>query len=106
MVTRSNKTPTAKKTRGILDQTRTAYNFKNRDPIFDVIQAAVTESKLSYAELEREGAASRTTVRNYVVGDSKSGVFSKLMATLKATGADVEFTLPSGKKMKLGGSGK
>lgn len=89
------------KGRGVIEETKTAYNFKNRDPIFDVVQAAVSESNMSYREIRNEGGASTTTVRNYMVGATRSGRHDTLMATLKAVGADVEYILPSGKRMKL-----
>lgn len=91
------------KTRGVIEETRTAYNFKNRDWIFDIVHAGVTESGMSYREIREAGGASTTTVRNYMVGATRSGRHDTLMATLKAVGVDVEYVLPSGKRMKLGG---
>lgn len=91
------------KSRGVIEETKTAYNFKNRDPIFDIVHASVTESGLSFREIRDEGGASTTTIRNYMVGATRSGRHDTLMATLKAVGVDVEYILPSGKRMKLGG---
>lgn len=91
------------KGRGVIEETKTAYNFRNRDFIFDVVHAAVAESGMSYSEIRAAGGASTTTVRNYCVGATRSGRHDTLMATLRAVGADVEYTLPSGKKLKLGG---
>lgn len=92
-----------KKGRGIFAETRTAYNFVDRDPIFGIVQSAVAESGMSYAEITEAGGASITTVRNYMKGGTRTGRFDCLMRTIRAAGGDLEAILPSGKKVKLGG---
>lgn len=96
-----SKTPAKKKR--VIRKRRMAYDYAERDPVFEVVQAMVIASEKSFKELDEEGGATAGTIRRYMGGTSKTGRFDCLMATIRSAGGDLVGILPSGKQVKIGG---
>jgi hypothetical protein len=88
-----------KSVRGIT--TYTAYNFIDRDPIFEFLQTAVQQSGKSYKEIHEAGGATVGTIKRYFNGPTRTVKFDSAMATIKASGSDLVGKLPTGKEVKI-----
>lgn len=87
--------------RGIVEGTRTAYNWLDRDPIKDFAATAMMESGMSYKEIYEAGGATPATLRRYR-NEGGTAMFSKVMATIRACGGDLEGVTPKGARVKIG----
>jgi DNA invertase Pin-like site-specific DNA recombinase len=65
------------------------YRFKGRDPVFDIMRTAISDSGESYAELARRSGVSRTTFTNWFVKEKvRRPTFSAANATVRSIGKE------------------
>lgn len=66
-----------------------SYNFRNKDPIIDVIRTVVQDSEMSYTEVNQDSGVSVTTLRNWFVGTTKRPQFATIAAVARACGKSI-----------------
>jgi hypothetical protein len=66
-----------------------SYNFKDRDPVFDVLRTAIADSGMSYREINEESGVSMSTLyRHFTMCSSTRSRHDVIAAIAGAIGYD------------------
>ena len=74
----------SKKSRGFIRYK--SYLFVSKDPIIDAMRGPVSESKMSYSQIQQEGGPSAATLRNWFHGNTRRPQFATVAATTRTLG--------------------
>ncbi len=62
------------------------YQFRDHDPIIDLVRTSVADSELSKAEINRQSGVSTTSLHNWLSGKTRRPQFCTVAAVLGSTG--------------------
>ena len=72
--------------RGAL-KTYKSYNFRDKDPIIDVLRTARSDAGLSIQDASISSDVSQTTIRNWEMGQTRRPQFATVVAVARVYGA-------------------
>lgn len=66
-----------------------SYNFRDKDPVIDVVRTVVEDAGKSYAKVERDSGVTTQTLRNWFYGRTKRPQFATVAAVVRACGKQI-----------------
>lgn len=78
-----------------------SYSFKEKDPIIDKVRTIVSDSGLSYTQINEKSDVAQGTLRNWFHGDTKRPQFATLNAVARALGHELTLTPTKGASRQI-----
>ena len=78
-----------------------SYNFKNKDPVIDILRTAVQKSGLSYNEIQELSGVHRQTMNEWFNGETRRPKFASVQAVAHALGLEFRLVEVRGRRAHL-----
>jgi len=82
-----------------------SYNFRNKDPVIDLLRTAIKDSGDSHAEVADASGVSAQTLYNWFSGTTKRPQFATVQAVARSIGYDL-MLVKSNRQLRLIKGGK